>query len=77
MVKNLPLMRTTNLFLNPIIFSCLQFIINVLKYIIIGGEKLMRKITLFLSGLVLMTLFLASETATRFQELYARTLKGE
>ena len=37
----------------------------------------MRKITLFLSGLVLMALFLASETATRFQELYARTIKGE
>ena len=49
----------------------------MLKYIIIGGEKLMRKITLFLSGLVLVALFLASETATRFKELYARTLKGE
>ena len=49
----------------------------MLKYIIIGGEKLMRKITLFLSGLVLMTLFIASETATSFQELYARTIKGE
>ena len=37
----------------------------------------MRKVTLFLSGLALMTLFIASETATRFQELYTRTLKGE
>ena len=37
----------------------------------------MHKVTLFLSGLVLMTLFIASETATRFKELYARTLKGE
>lgn len=49
----------------------------MVKWINVGGEKLMRKITLFLSGLVLMTLFIASETATRFQELYARTLKGE